>query len=62
MNFPAELKYSKSHEWVKLLDDATALVGITDFAQGELGDLVFINLPSRGTPSPRRRPSATWSP
>ena len=48
MNFPAELKYSKSHEWVKLLDDTTALVGITDFAQGELGDLVFINLPIVG--------------
>ena len=48
MNFPAELKYSKSHEWIKLLDDTTALVGITDFAQGELGDLVFINLPIVG--------------
>ena len=48
MNFPAELKYSKSHEWVKLLDDATALVGITDYAQSELGDLVFINLPVEG--------------
>ena len=48
MNFPAELKYSKSHEWVKMLDDTTALVGITDFAQSELGDLVFINLPAAG--------------
>lgn len=48
MNFPAELKYSKSHEWVKMLDDTTALVGITDFAQSELGDLVFINLPQAG--------------
>lgn len=45
MNFPAELKYSKSHEWVKRLDDTTALIGITDFAQSEMGDLVFINLP-----------------
>ena len=33
MNFPAELKYSRDHEWVKMLDDTTALVGITDFAQ-----------------------------
>ena len=48
MNFPAELKYSKDHEWVKMLDDTTALVGITDFAQSELGDLVFINLPQEG--------------
>ena len=45
MNFPAELKYSKSHEWVKMIDDTTALVGITDYAQSELGDLVFMNLP-----------------
>ena len=48
MNFPAELKYSKDHEWLKMLDDTTALVGITDFAQSELGDLVFINLPQEG--------------
>ena len=48
MNFPAELKYTKSHEWVKWIDDTTALVGITDFAQDELGDLVFINLPQVG--------------
>ena len=48
MNVPAELKYSKSHEWVKMLDDTTALVGISDFAQEELGDLVFINLPQVG--------------
>ena len=48
MNFPAELKYSKSHELVKMLDDTTALVGITDYAQSELGDLVFINLPVAG--------------
>ena len=48
MTFPAELKYSKDHEWVRMLDDTTALVGITDFAQSELGDLVFINLPQAG--------------
>ena len=48
MNFPAELKYSKSHEWVKMLSDNSALVGITDYAQSELGDLVFINLPLVG--------------
>ena len=56
MNFPAELKYSKSHEWIKLLDDATALVGITDFAQSELGDLVFINLPQPGDAVTKEEP------
>ena len=45
MNIPAELKYSKDHEWVKTVDETTVLVGITDYAQSELGDLVFINLP-----------------
>ena len=48
MNFPAELKYTKDHEWFKDLGNDTALVGITDFAQSELGDLVFINLPQVG--------------
>ena len=48
MLFPAELKYTKDHEWVKMLDDTTALVGISDFAQSELGDLVFVNLPAVG--------------
>ena len=48
MTHPAELKYSKSHEWVKFLDDATALIGLTDYAQDALGDLVFVNLPEEG--------------
>lgn len=48
MNFPAELKYSRDHEWVKMLDETTALIGISDFAQSELGDLVFVNLPVVG--------------
>ena len=48
MNFPAELKYSRDHEWVKMLDDTTALVGISDFAQQALGDVVFVNLPAEG--------------
>lgn len=47
MNIPKELRYYKSHEWVKLEGDS-ALVGITDHAQNELGDLVFINLPNVG--------------
>ena len=48
MTFPEELKYSRDDEWVKMLDDTTALVGITDYAQSEMGDLVFINLPVAG--------------
>jgi len=47
MNFPAELKYSKSHEWVRM-DGEIAVVGISDFAQDALGDVVFINLPAEG--------------
>lgn len=48
MNIPKELKYTRSHEWVKYLDDTTALVGLTDYAQDALGDLVFANLPEEG--------------
>ncbi len=48
MNFPAELKYTKDHEWVKLIDGNTALVGITDFAQHELGDIVYVDITSVG--------------
>ena len=44
MNFPKELKYSKTHEWLKV-EDGVAVIGLTDFAQDELGDIVFINLP-----------------
>ena len=47
MNIPAELKYSKSHEWVKM-DGDVAVIGISDFAQDALGDVVFINLPAEG--------------
>ncbi len=48
MNFPSDLKYSKEHEWVKVLDDNTALVGITDFAQNELGDIVYVEVDTVG--------------
>ncbi|HIR28916.1 MAG TPA: glycine cleavage system protein GcvH [Candidatus Choladousia intestinigallinarum] len=48
MNHPTDLLYSKSHEWVKFLDENTALVGLTDYAQDALGDLVFVNLPEEG--------------
>lgn len=46
MNFPENLRYTKDHEWV-LLDGNTATVGITDFAQGELGDIVYIDIPDK---------------
>ena len=48
MNGLEELKYSKSHEWVKMVDENTALVGLSDYAQDALGDLVFVNLPEAG--------------
>jgi len=48
MNFPPELKYTKDHEWLKLIDDKTALIGITDYAQRELGDIVFIDISTVG--------------
>lgn len=47
MEFPAELSYTKEHEWVRI-DGDTGTIGITDFAQGELGDIVFIELPAVG--------------
>jgi len=48
MNIPQELRYTKEHEWI-LLDDGVAIVGITDFAQAELGDIVYVELPEVGT-------------
>ena len=48
MNFPEDLRYTKSHEWVKLEEDGRALVGLSDYAQDALGDLVFVNLPQEG--------------
>ena len=48
MHFPEELKYTKTHEWVRFTDEGTAYIGITDYAQDQLGDLVFVNLPAAG--------------
>ncbi|MBR3311927.1 MAG: glycine cleavage system protein GcvH [Solobacterium sp.] len=48
MNTPKELKYSKTHEWVRFTSDTECEVGLTDFAQDALGDLVFVNLPEEG--------------
>ena len=48
MNLPDDLKYTREHEWIKNNGDGTATIGITDFAQGELGDIVFVELESAG--------------
>jgi glycine cleavage system H protein len=47
MNIPADLKYTKDHEWVKI-EGNTATIGITDFAQGELGDIVYVDINTVG--------------
>ena len=47
MNYPVDLKYSKSHEWIRY-EDGVAIIGISDFAQDALGDVVFVNLPVVG--------------
>lgn len=47
MNIPAELKYTKEHEWVRIEGD-TVTIGITDFAQGELGDIVYVEIETTG--------------
>jgi glycine cleavage system H protein len=47
MEFPKELKYSKDHEWLRV-EDGNAYIGITEFAQGELGDIVFVDVDTEG--------------
>jgi glycine cleavage system H protein len=47
MNIPAELKYTKDHEWIRI-DGDIAIIGITDFAQSELGDIVFVEVETEG--------------
>ena len=47
MNFPSDLKYTKDHEWVKI-EGKKATIGITDFAQGELGDIVYVDITTLG--------------
>ncbi len=48
MNLPADLKYTKDHEWIKIVDGNIAIVGITDFAQGELGEIVYVEVDTVG--------------
>ena len=47
MNFPENLKYSKDHEWLRI-EGSIGIIGITDFAQSELGDIVFVDIPGKG--------------
>lgn len=58
MQVKPDLKYTKEHEWIKL-DGDTATVGITDFAQGELGDIVFVELPKPGASVAQMKPFGT---
>ena len=59
---PQELKYTSSHEWVRREPDGTITVGITDFAQEALGDIVFIEFPQVGRTAKGVKPLPWWSP
>ncbi|MYL61771.1 glycine cleavage system protein GcvH [Bacillus hwajinpoensis] len=48
MNLPKDFRYSEEHEWVQVQEDGNIRIGITDFAQSELGDIVFVELPEEG--------------
>lgn len=48
MNFPENLRYTEEHEWIVLEEENIAVIGITDFAQGELGDIVFVDITTEG--------------
>lgn len=48
-NIPSDLKYAKSHEWLKVAGDGTATIGISDYAQNSLGDITFVQVPKAGT-------------
>ncbi|MDI6740354.1 MAG: glycine cleavage system protein GcvH [Candidatus Edwardsbacteria bacterium] len=58
MNLPKDLKYTATHEWARI-EGGVATVGITDFAQGELGDIVFVELPALGTKVSMGKPFGT---
>ncbi len=58
MDIPLELLYTKEHEWVSV-DDNVATIGITDYAQGELGDIVFVELPKVGDETKQMEPFGT---
>ena len=56
---PADLRYAKSHEWLKLESDGTATIGITDFAQDSLGDITYVQMPKVGGNSAHQGRSGT---
>lgn len=58
MNFPSELRYTKDHEWIRV-EGTTGTIGITEYAQGELGDIVFVELPGKGTKLVQGKPFGT---
>jgi glycine cleavage system H protein len=58
MKFPVELLYTKEHEWVRL-EGEVATIGITDYAQSELGDIVFVELPAANTAATQMQPFGT---
>jgi len=58
MNIPKDLKYSATHEWARIEGDI-ATIGVTDFAQGELGDIVFVELPAIGAKVSQNKPLGT---
>jgi glycine cleavage system H protein len=58
MMYPDDLKYTKDHEWIRL-EDGTGVVGITDFAQKQLGDVVYVDLPEVGTTVEAGQPFGT---
>lgn len=59
---PADYKYSSEHEWVSPAVDGVVTLGITDHAQAELGDVVYVDLPPWATPSARTTALPPWSP
>ena len=58
MNIPVNLKYAKTHEWIKDLGNGLFEIGISDFAQKELGDIVYVNLPQTGESLEKGKPFA----
>jgi glycine cleavage system H protein len=58
-SIPTELRYTKDHEYVRAAPDGVVTVGITDYAQGELGDVVFLSLPKQGDPVTAHQPFGT---
>jgi len=58
MNVPSDLRYTKEHEWVKI-EKGVATIGITDYAQSELGDIVFVELPKAGDQTMQMQPFGT---